>query len=231
MKDSTKKALASLAEAGADYIARQARHYSKMKTLPEEYRDKYAEMSDLFRARKDSIGEYKENIGKGSDVAPEPSAEDEPGNCIAALPDANIPKTYFDDEKSHEQELSATSNDNIGKLSIEDWERQWYTCGKLCDTKLDDIPDNIIGLVRLLYDGEIVYLVRSIELGCGGIRKTVTGLMDISQKKKTLAYRMIKENFDSLALDILPIGGDETAINICRNLERKLIYKYSPLWM
>ena len=226
MKDSTKKLLAGIAEAGADYIARQAKHYSKLKTIPEEYRDG-------FYGLKDSIGDYKENIGSCPDAASEsyspPSVETE--ICTSAPSDTSIPKTYFDEEKSREQELNATSNDDIGELSVDEWEKRWHNCGKLHDVKLDDIPEDVVGLVRLLYNGELCYLVRSIELGRGGIRRTVAGLMDLSTKKKTLAHRMIKENFNSLILDILPIGGDNAAINVCRNLERTLISKYNPLWM
>lgn len=241
MTDSTKKGLkkvgrvfAGITEAGLEEFARKSRQFARDKKLSDEYRAKYAEMAESFDSFKEQVHRIKENIAGSCDIPAEDSEEPDSNESetynVSPLEEP-LRKEYFSEERSLEQDLKASSNDDFGNISISVWESKWIACGKLSEIDLNDIPNDLVGIIRLWYNNKIACIIRAIDLRNGGVRKKVSELANISKSQKGTVYLLIKEHFDFINLDILTIGGDDSSINICRNLERELIKSYNPIWM
>lgn len=226
------KILWNIAEIGASYMESAAKSQSRNKNLPDDYREKYTTMANKFGEMKNTFHKYKERDKNTSNQIDE--TPDYIG-CVSGF-DKNEyteknKKIYFDSEKEEEQLLNASSNLDVGSFTLSQWEGRWVELGKLSMIELDEEEFNCIGLIKLMCGTEVVYIVRAIELGNGGIIKKLREIKNLSGKKSSTIYRNIKEKYNYISVDILRVGNEEVAINVCRNLERQLIEKYNPKWL
>jgi len=243
MNDSKKKFLEkastmfwSVAEASVDSVRRQALSNSKNKQLSEEYRQKWADIADNYDNIKNRIHDYRER-DKDDELY------EDYLDCYESLDDTDIPSTgcfqeehhitkeYINPHKAGIQEVSARirniSNQEISTIQ----EDSWVFFGKLKDIDCENQTIDGVGIIRFTVAGEIVYLCRAIELNNGGIVKRIMELKNLKINKKTKLYSEIAQNINFISVDVLYLGNDMQAVDVCRNVEKILIQKYNPKWM
>ena len=234
------KALLGIVEVGAGAMQSQARTRSRDRKMSEEYRNKYSEMADSFGNIKSVTHDYKEKMGTDD-------ALDDYDNYCEENYELSDKSTYnsfdlstndnrriFDKRKYAEnednQKKCASSDTDIGLLSIEEWDRKWQQRGKF-----DELNDNLdfensVGLIRFIYNDHIVYITRAIDLKNGGIDRKLQELLNYTGKKGRI-YGLLTKYHNDIYVETLLVGNESAAINICRNIERELIKKNKPEWM
>ena len=225
------------AEFFVDSMAQQAKSYSNINKFSEEYREQYAELSDGlstlsehihdFKNRDKKIEEFEENefYENFSYGLYDESTSENSNEC------PNIqPKKYDSCEKIKKQRELSASNIEIGGISLEDWDSLWLDYGKLTTLCIEDISNSKVGLIKLICNNKVVLIVRAINLKSGGIQNKLTEII-MKKHNNMRISKKIDENYNNINVEILEVGCDNKAINICRNLEMKMIKTYQPLWL
>ncbi len=250
MDDSTKKKLEKagkiflgIAEVGAGSMQSTAKSYSRNKKLPEEYREKYSEMAEGFGELKSTLHDYKERIGRSGGNYEEEYDDFEDNDYVNECKDecvdedheviSNKPqsKRYSSEERTIKQENSVTTiSDNYTQMK-NGLESKWKSLGYLKDIDCNKLSEDGAGIIRLVVDDEVVYLVRAIELNDGGITKKILDLQEYSAKRKPRVYAEISKKIEKIKVEIISMGNDEYAVANSRKLEKELLQKYRPIWL
>ena len=235
------KIFLGIAELATDSMRQQAVSYSKNKNIPEEYREKYAETAEGFLNLKNSIHEYKERIGKSKteELELEETEEFADYESIELQNDSsefeqNTQKTskcYDDYSKAIKQKNSSIMANSESEINIENWSSKWVSLGCLKDFDYTNCKCNGVGIIRFIYNKDIVYVVRAIELNKGGISNKIEQFKLLKINKKSKAYNNISKNIDAIYVDAINVGKSTDAIDISRKLEVLFIKEYNPKWM
>ncbi|WP_144096734.1 hypothetical protein [Croceicoccus sediminis] len=120
-------------------------------------------------------------------------------------------------------------NTSIGCKTVAEWEKLWEP---LPNAFSDDHSDlrNIVGLFRIILNGETKYIVRATEPK-GGIAK---GLRRISGPDQTgnrgYGARKVREHLDEVTVEILRVGSVGNSSEIAKELKRELNRLHNPVW-
>ena len=226
------KIFLGVVESGIDCMESSARLYAGNRKTPNEYKRKYLDMAENLSGIKDVVHDYKNRLGNEAEV--EEKFNDEYVEKTKTYSQEQlvsyIPKCYDNREKAKRQEETASETIPINNDEICEWEKEWKFLGKLKNVNCKNIELEKAGLIRLSLNDEIVYLVRAIEINNGGISKKISSFQVISDKKTGINAK-ISNNFNEIMVEVICIGNDNKAVDLCRHLEKILIKKYSPKWM
>lgn len=243
MLEKAGKLFLGIAEESVSSMQSTAKNNSKNKKFSEEYREKYSDMAECLGELKDTIHGYKERIGQP--IKNDNYEVDDYGyseyegdfdtnyDSFEEEPRYEIPrqKIYYDIEKSIQQEKSATKQSEDYEQIIRSLDDRWKTLGYLKDIDCEDILEYGVGVIKLLVDNTVVYIVRAIELNNGGLSKKLKDLKEYDAKRKLKVYTEIANNIDKIKVEIISLGNDNSAVANSRKLEKELIQKYNPVWL
>ncbi len=244
MDNSTKERLKKVekfvlgtAEFLIDSMSEQAKTYSKNSKFSQEYREQYAELSEGLETLSQNINNFKNRDSRVEEYEDDEWCEDfldhsynESNSEISKEETKRQSKKYNSNEKKVFQRGTANSNSDLGTNSFEDWDSLWMDIGKITNLSLEDISNNKVGLIKLICNGSTVLILRAISLKNGGIRNKLAEIVAKKYSNRRIT-KEINENYDFIDVEILEIGKDDKAINVCRNLETKMIKAYNPLWL
>lgn len=154
----------------------------------------------------------------------EPVEKKDEGKCSIKLTEEEL-------EIKAEQQINSSSKifelkqDDIVKL-----ESRWYSLGKLRNIECNLISTDVAGLLRLTVAGEIVYIVRVIEIKSGGFNKKVVDLKNYSNISNRKLREMIYQNLNDIDVEILSVGKKSEDVDLVRALEKDMIKYYKPKW-
>ena len=238
MNDSTKRRLENagrifmgIVEAGANTMQKNAERNARDKRKSDEYRDRYSEIASGFGELKQAAHDYKEHIGQNHDEDYEDDDyvyndyEDENNDAIEPRR-IDYKKNYVNAEKANQQATNATITSRVD-ISVKE---HWIKLGYLKAIKHDVLLENNVGIIRLLLNNEVVYIVRAIELSNGGISRKIDDLKN-NAKNGRIGCLKINKYIDEIEVECLCVGNDETAVINSRKMEKILIQKYDPIWL
>ncbi len=196
-------------------------------------------MSEGWETVKNNISEYRERFDEQEEQTQFNGetrmnfAEEIDDSAVMQreiLPDQTV-KQYDDMERARKQRASATNClSNLPDEEIIFWDNNWLSLGKLKDLNCaNNSQSNGVGIIRLLFNGNVVYLVRAIDLNSGGLFTKLNDLQKLKINKRLKVY--IEQHIDDIYVDILCTGNDANAVDMGRCLEKIFLEKYKPSWM
>lgn len=118
----------------------------------------------------------------------------------------------------------------IGDKTLEQWERSWQSIGTLCSLNLTPY-NHSVGVYRARLGGQVVYIGRAVEWNNGGFRKRLSDYTrDSESARHHGSGQKMYLNRNNLQIDIIITGSDEKGAEIAKDLEMRLIIKYTPEW-
>lgn len=132
--------------------------------------------------------------------------------------------------KADKQTNSSSKTFELDQNDIMKTENKWCSLGKMSSIETDLISTDVAGLLRLRVDGQVVYIVRVIEIKSGGFNKKVTDLKNFSTIGNRKLRDMICKNLNSIDIEILNVGKTSEDVDYVRSLEKEMIKKYKPSW-
>lgn len=132
--------------------------------------------------------------------------------------------------KINEQIDSSSKLFELAPDDIAKSESRWCSLGKLKNIECDLLSKDVAGLLRLSVAGQVVYIVRVIEIKSGGFHKKVLDLRNYSTISNHKLRDMICRNLNSIDVDILNVGKSSEDVDFVRSLEKEMIKKYKPKW-
>ena len=220
----SKDVLKETAKISVETARLTAKRYSRDERLSEEQRDKYAEIASCMKQWGNKLNnQVEENVS----------------DCFCS--NINYPSDGLNSEKAIskldmvpqilQQEQSSTPNLEYGDFQSFTAESKWIPLGYLSDINFKNVPEEI-GIIKFILNGEVVYLIRALELKKGGIRHKLSQIYEnLSHTSSSTLLKKLKLNVGSVKVEILRCGGSTDSMNICRNLEKFFLKKYDPLWM
>ena len=215
-----------------DDMYHTAKRQSKNKQLVKEKRDQYADMAKGFKSLSESLGRYREKLEQVDSLAEVDDSKPDCGDL--QNPDPPISEvapcinTFSNIQKAQIQFEESSSCGCIDSSSVEEWNLQWISIGKLND--IVKSVYNQIGLIRLIVGSDTVFITRTIELKGVGLHQRIQELQNSVGKKSMIAHK-IAENYANIDVLILVVGDSDEDIIVCRNLEKLMIQYFKPLWM
>ena len=192
--------------------------YKRIYDLEEKYHNRYKNNKDDYYEDEESYGEQYESVDE--EIANNAFEE----NLLTKLTEKEF------EEKVEEQINSSSKTIEINKDDMTEIESKWHFLGRLINIECDSISTDIAGLLRLSVDGQIVYIVRVIQIKSGGFNKKVSDLKKITSIGNRKLREMIYENLNHIDVEILSVGKTTKDVDFVRALEKKMIKYYKPKW-
>ncbi len=145
-------------------------------------------------------------------------------NLSAELTEEEL-ETKINEQIDSSSKLFELAPDDIAKS-----ESRWCFLGKLKNIECELLSKDVAGLLRLSVAGQVVYIVRVIEIKSGGFHKKVMDLRNYSTISNHKLRDMICRNLSSIDVDILNVGKSSEDVDLVRSLEKEMIKKYKPNW-
>ncbi|MEB1809566.1 MAG: hypothetical protein LPK26_20100 [Bacillaceae bacterium] len=118
-------------------------------------------------------------------------------------------------------------------LTVSQWNQKWIPLGALDCLTADTLRqyNKVIGLYKMVMNGEVVYVGKAIEVANGGFRKRIRDYGRTSNSGRTHGSgKKIHENSDQLKVSILIVGSTFEEIKMVEALEIAMIKHLDPIW-
>ena len=247
MNDSAKKFLKGAGKVGRDIaevlvnsMQRQARSYSRDSRFNESSREQFLDMVDSLenvktfihnRKSKNNVDDFEYNDYENYEDYEDYKDKDyeDFGDGIEDDETSVGIKVYQNEEMKKRQVEKSMSNTFLGNYTYEEWDKKWINMGLVKDIDIDKINIEQVGIIKLSYNGEVLCILRAIELYNGGLQKSVKAIKELSSK--FLYHSKAKEIYNEINMQILCVGSERECINVVRNLEAEFLKAYNMKWM
>ena len=229
------KIAVGIVELGIGSIQSTAETYSKSDKIPEEYREKYANISEGMTNIKGKVHEYRTNMGK-KPLSDEENFElddyEEDLESDNEILDTGIKKEILSDVQevkiynSKEKEALQLSSATKPTMNITESDLEWFDLGCLKDIDIKNVAVSGVGIIELVVDNEPLYIIRAIELNNGGIKKKLSDLQNYNAKNISRMYTKIGDNIDKIKVRVACLGNDADSVANTRKMEKELLLKY-----
>ena len=146
------------------------------------------------------------------------------GKYLAKLTEEDL------EEKVSEQINSSSKTFELNQDDIVKTESRWHSLGKLKNIECDLISTDVAGLLRLSVAGQVVYIVRVIEIKSGGFNKKISDLKNFTNISNRKLRDKIGKNLSCIDVEILNVGKTTEDVDLVRALEKNMIKYYKPKW-
>lgn len=187
----------------------EEKYHSRFKGIDEE--DSYYEDEEYYDDQYEPVDD-------------ENGENDSTGNVLDKLTEEEL------EIKVDEQINASSKTFELNQNDIMKTESGWCSLGKLKSVECGLISTDVAGLLRLSVAGQVVYIVRVIEIKSGGFNKKVSDLKNYSNISNRKLRDMICRNLDSIDVEILNVGKTSEDVDFVRSLEKEMIKQYKPSW-
>ncbi len=193
--------------------------YEKIYDLEEKYHSRYKITDEEDFCEDD---EYYDDQYESVDE--EIEENDYAGKYLAKLTEEDL------EEKVSEQINSSSKTFELNQDDIVKTESRWHSLGKLKNIECDLISTDVAGLLRLSVAGQVVYIVRVIEIKSGGFNKKISDLKNFTNISNRKLRDKIGKNLSCIDVEILNVGKTTEDVDLVRALEKNMIKYYKPKW-
>lgn len=198
--------------------------YETMLDFEERYHSRFKEINedDSFYADDEYCDEY-------GDDQYEPVDDENRDNNLTG----SIATKLTEEEleiKVDKQINSSSKTFELNQNDIMKAENKWCSLGKLNSVETNLISTDVAGLLRLSVNGQVVYIVRVIEIKSGGFNKKVSDLKNYSNISNRKLRDMICKNLNRIDVEILNVGKTSEDVDYVRSLEKEMIKQFKPSW-
>ncbi|MDL4842464.1 GIY-YIG nuclease family protein [Aquibacillus rhizosphaerae] len=159
------------------------------------------------------------------------------------MSDPNFARKVKEEREILNRYYSPTSNTNVSPnssgeitykgLTVTQWNRKWIWLGPLDALSIDTLKhyNKVIGLYKMVINGNVVYVGKAIEFSNGGFRKRIRDYRRSSNSGRTHGSgRKIHENTGNLQVSILIVGSKSEDVKLVESLEIAMIKYLDPVW-
>lgn len=187
----------------------EEKYHSRFKGINEE--DSYYEDDEYYDDQYESVDEERRE-------------NDLTGNVFAKMTEEEF------EIRADEQINASSKTFELNQNDIMKTESGWRSLGKLKSIEDGLISTDVAGLLKLSVAGQVVYIVRVIEIKSGGFNKKISDLKNYSNIGNRKLRDMICRNLNSIDVEILNVGKTSEDVDFVRSLEKEMIKQYKPSW-